>query len=50
MVGGGKFCGDLEGFCTGEGFRRSYADPVCPGLVFIGKLQKDDLIMTYFAV
>ena len=23
---------------------------VCPGLVFIEKLQKDDLMMTYFAV
>ena len=26
VVGGGKFCGDLVGVYTGDGFQRSYAD------------------------
>ena len=26
MVVGGKFCGDLGGVCTGDGFQRSFAD------------------------
>ena len=26
MVGGGKYCGDIGGVCTGDGFQRTYAD------------------------
>ena len=38
-----------NGYLVVQGIQR-IPSAVCPGLVFIEKLQKDDLLMTYFAV